>query len=183
MSIYIVGFFIGTILQRSRISIVSIFRDTSRSVGPISIVAFKQLQGLLILLLITTILSASTIYSDLHSIELKNFGIMSFIGGLVFGLGMSLTNACTLEIIVKSFSGYLRELISFLIALTMFSLTKYIGVDRVVNSIDMRISLVDIIGIPLTITILIVFIAITGLIALILEFRLVNEYRRRGLTT
>lgn len=103
LSSLVVGFLFGVLLQKSRFCFVSAFRD---------FVAFKDtrvLQGVLAGLFVMVIFwSVQSTTGYFRGFWTPAWGLGSFLGGVVFGLGMTLAGGCASGTLYRAGQGYIQ---------------------------------------------------------------------------
>lgn len=108
----IVGLLFGVFLQKARFCFVSAFRD---------FVAFKDtrvLQGVLVGIAVMMVFwSLQATFGYFRGFWTPAWGVGSFIGGFVFGLGMTLAGGCASGTLYRAGQGYLQF---WLVLLFMF---------------------------------------------------------------
>lgn len=113
----LVGLAFGILLQKSRFCFVSAFRD---------FVAFKDtrvLKGLLVGIFVMTIFwSLQATFGYFRGFWTPAWGLGSFIGGLIFGLGMTLAGGCASGTLYRAGQGYTQ----FWLVL-LFMMFGYVG--------------------------------------------------------
>ncbi len=99
----VVGLSFGVLLQKARFCFVSAFRD---------FVAFtdtRVLQGVLVGVAVMTVFwSLQATFGYFRGFWTPAWGLGSFVGGLVFGLGMTLAGGCASGTLYRAGQGYLQ---------------------------------------------------------------------------
>lgn len=112
ISSLVVGLLFGVFLQKARFCFVSAFRD---------FVAFKDtrvLQGVLVGIGVMTLFwSLQATFGYFRGFWTPAWGLGSFLGGLVFGLGMTLAGGCASGTLYRAGQGYIQF---WLVLLFMF---------------------------------------------------------------
>lgn len=109
--VFAVSLAIGFTMQKSRFCFVSAFRD------PL-LVGTTKLTEALILMLVISIPSFSIVFnlSDVFNIPIKlyvtPFGVHTFIGGILFGIGMVLAGGCASGILMRVGEGFAMQMVA-----------------------------------------------------------------------
>jgi len=101
----LIGLIIGVVLQRSRFCIVRTLRETFLSGDSEPTVAI--IAGILVGMLGFTVIKIMEIGSEISGVS-PNFWVPSLVGGIVFGIGMTIAGGCTVGATWRAGEGHVK---------------------------------------------------------------------------
>lgn len=143
----LIGLMIGVVLQRSRFCIVRTIRETFLSGDSEPTVAI--IAGILVGMLGFTVIKIMEIGSETSGVS-PNFWVPSLVGGIIFGIGMTIAGGCTVGATWRAGEGHVKLWLALVgIVFTMPLAGEYIKpgfLDMLPSSMNQSVFLPDTYG-------------------------------------